>query len=152
MKKATASLAITFECVDLPGADDPRYTELRLGIQEGVNVVQDVACNQPIVRFACMIQVDRGQPELDFRGTFVQGPRSGRFIYLCWGERRDGVWIGSRRAKIPLSSIPPSLVETAIQTETPIQATIGMKDNKGEPVAATLKPDRITWSIAAKVR
>ena len=149
MSKTTQEITVEFECTQLPEADDPRFVGLRLGIQEGKEVIQDVPCTQVIAHFRCTIRVVMDNETPDFRGACVQGARADRFIYLCWGERKEGAWLGSRRAKLSLEAIPRALVETAMQTAAPLQVRIRMRDDKGAPVAASLKPTFVEWSVGS---
>jgi hypothetical protein len=46
---------------------------------------------------------ESGQP--DFAGSFAQGPKGGRFLYLSLGCREGNAWNWLRRIKIPLSGL-----------------------------------------------
>jgi len=81
-----------------------------------------------------------GQP--DFAGVFVQGPRAKRFIYIDIGQcagQHDTHW--SRRLKIPLTGITPSMIKELSANSTQIlQAKVpGTGKDKG-PNCATVKP------------
>jgi hypothetical protein len=50
----------------------------------------------------------------NFLGSFVQGPRGGRFVYVNSGKRagqNDACW--DRRAKVPLGGLTGALVKSA---------------------------------------
>jgi Family of unknown function (DUF5990) len=76
----------------------------------------------------------------DFRGSFVQGPRGGRFVYINAGElagQAGSPW--RRRAKISLGGISASLI-TALNA-SPSQvlcAHIAGKGKDGGPPAASV--------------
>jgi hypothetical protein len=140
-------VTMEFECIDLPDSNSNKYTNLRLGIQKEKEVRQDVLCSVKQVRFHFPLEVtiDPAGDGLQFRGSYVQGSRSEPFVYLCWGERLGSQWQEFRRAKVPLKTLPRQTVEQAFQTRQPIRAKIRMTTLKGDPVAASLKPDYIEW-------
>lgn len=137
-------MTFEFECVDLPrraaGAE-----QLRLGIQEGKVVRDDAPCTGEVIRFAFSLVVSFGQEKVVFSGTAAQGPSNDRFVYLCWGERVDGLWKPHSRAKVKLNALSRAQVETALRQQRPLRARIKMTGRRGEPVAASLKPEHITW-------
>ena len=111
---------------------------------------QDVACTPcpadgTRFRFSLEAVADPTTGALSFRGGYAQGPRDARFIYLCWGAWGEGGWQHYRRAKVPLSGLDPAAIERAISAGRPIRARIRMSDARGEPVAATLKPEQVQW-------
>ena len=140
-------MTIEFECIDLPDSASPKYANLRLGIQKDKEVLKDVPCSVKQVRFHFPVEVtpDPDGEAMQFRGSFVQGSRDQAFIYLCWGERIGGQWQESRRAKVPLKTLSRQTVEQAFKTRQSIRARIRMTTAKGDPIAATLKPDYIEW-------
>ena len=143
------------ECTDFPCAALSPYAHLRLGIQERDEVRQDVACTPcpadgTRFRFSLEAVVDSasGSPPWagsTLRGGYAHGPRDARFIYLCWGVWGEGGWQHYRRAKVPLSGLAPAAIERAMSAGRPIRARIRMSDARGEPVAATLKPEQVLW-------
>ena len=87
----------------------------------------------------------------NFLGSFVQGPTSGRFIYIdigtCAGQT-DSMW--SRRLKIPLTGISPEtlqklLTDKIMVLETRVQGT----GRDGGPSCATIKPFE-GWRLAKR--
>lgn len=140
---------IRFEitCIDLPGAVFGEHHHLRLGIQENKMVVQDVSADTAQVTFCFAARVrehaSSGRP--NFLGSFVHGTPDRRFVYLNWGERRDGEWLGLRRAKVHLDVIGWEQVNLAETEEQPIRATISMTDDRGKPVSATVSADKVCW-------
>ncbi|AMR32685.1 hypothetical protein A0256_15275 [Mucilaginibacter sp. PAMC 26640] len=80
----------------------------------------------------------------DFRGPFVQGPVSARFIYLNIGSYAGGSgWSG--RLKIPLTGITWAQIHLGTKLATSVQGT----GKNGAPNCATVKPF-IGWSIHAE--
>jgi Family of unknown function (DUF5990) len=88
-----------------------------------------------------------GPPKL--RGPFVQGPPSGRFIYINSGTyagHADSCW--SRRAKIPLSGITWELIEEALSKSGAIlEARIAGTSGDGGPVCATVRLLEDEWRV-----
>lgn len=143
------SLDIELECVDLPTQVPPGLNELRLGVQIGQAVEQDVPCpaEQVILRFPVQVALDPGEGTLRFSGKAVHGPSGEKFLYLCWGEWVDGEWQGNRRAKLPLGPVTRQMVEAALRSGQPLRARIHMTDARGQPVAASLKPGIYEWGM-----
>ncbi|MBN1582987.1 MAG: hypothetical protein JXA89_19920 [Anaerolineae bacterium] len=136
-----------FECVDMPGDVFGEWHHVRLGIQEGKIVVDDVPGSVPSAVFRFVLRVKagpkNGAPNL--LGPHAQGKPGQRFVYLCWGERRDNVWHGFRRAKVQLGHLSWDDIQCAVESGQPIRARISMTGTRGEPVAATVKPEQIEW-------
>lgn len=132
---------MVFECVDLPGAE---YAHWRLGLQEKKAVTQDVPATLAPIRFVFPVEV-RLEGEVSFKGGYVQGPKNDPFVYLCWGERVNGVWQLHRRAKVPLKTLSREKIEQALTEKTPLHARIKLINTKGEPIAASLKPEYLEW-------
>ena len=51
-----------------------------------------------------------------------------------------------RRAKIHLQTIPRELLETAIQEKRALKLELGMTDEKGGPLCASVARDKLLWS------
>jgi len=147
--RAEQTVAFRFVCVDMPGTTFQEHTDLRLGIQEKREVIHDVPADTEGASFAFSLRVreqsDSGDP--NFLGAHAQGSPRDRFVYLCWGTRADGIWHPLRRAKIPLYHITWEQVNAALNAEQPITATIRMTNARGEPVAASVQPDAIAWTL-----
>ena len=152
MKVATNNLQqlmIRLRCIELPGCEFEGRNKVRLGIQKGKDVIEDVLAEAEAIVFTCLLRVeknsDTGKP--NFLGPYAQGTPQARFIYLCWGERQEGVWDGFGRAKIQLKDIDWPSVEQAISAGNPIEAIIKMTDKKGHPLYASVGKDNITWQL-----
>ena len=89
--------------------------------------------------------LDQATNSVIFSGSYVHGPRDSQFVYLCWGERRDGQWTTLRRAKVPLTTLAHHTIETTLRAHQPIRARITMTTAQGAPVAASLKAEYIEW-------
>lgn len=85
----------------------------------------------------------------NFLGPFVQGPATGRFIYLDVGTYAghvDSEW--SRRIKIPLAGITADLIDEVMKRKGRVlEATIAGTAKDGGPNCATVKPVN-GWAIA----
>lgn len=128
-------------CVEPPAGND-----LWIGLQEGRSVVQDVRADfsEQTFRFTLDVQPGaNGQP--NFTGAYAQGTPADRFVYLCWGQRVGGVWVGVRRAKIRLGELSWETIRAAIDADQPIRARISLTDAKGQPITASLKPGQMEW-------
>jgi hypothetical protein len=145
--KHSQTITILIHCRNLPGLVCGERSHVRLGIQKGNDVIEDVSADVEKVTFNVSMRVEQqpsnGKP--NFLGPFAQGTPQERFIYLCWGERVGNNWHGFRRAKIHLKHLEWQAVASSLETGTPIEAFISMTDNKGEPLCASVKKDKIEW-------
>ncbi|MEZ4708018.1 MAG: DUF5990 family protein [Caldilineaceae bacterium] len=142
-------VTIRLHCIELPGRVVGDKNEVRLGIQKGKEVIEDVLAEGEEVIFTCALRVEKneatGMP--NFLGPYAQGTPKERFIYLCWGERKGGLWDGFGRVKVHLKDLEWSAVESAISTGDAIEATIKMVDKKGGPLYASVKKENIVWAV-----
>ncbi len=90
----------------------------------------------------------RSLPETDLRGPQIHGSPGKRFIYLSWGVLDDPGFQMFRRAKIWLDSVPPSVLAEAIERGE-LAGRVGLTDDDGWPVCASIRPPRITWSATS---
>lgn len=148
--KDARQIHILLHCHHLPGIAFEERTQIKLGVQKGREVVDDVFADLKQVTFRVPLRVERnpqnGQP--NFLGPYAHGTPDARFIYLSWGERKNGTWDGFRRAKIHLSQIGWETIEASCQTEKPIEADLEMTDEKGGPLCASVKNEKIKWKGA----
>ena len=75
----------------------------------------DVRKGQLAFAFSVRIGDKAAGAKPNFLGSFVQGPRDGRFVYVNSGRRagqRNTEW--DRRAKVPLSGIGWPLINAAV--------------------------------------
>ena len=122
-------------------------TGVDFGIQKGngnkYEIIQKQQSNKNDLCFKFEISVKETSNALpDFKGPYVQGPLSERFIYIdigtCAGQI-NSVW--SRRLKIPLRNISSEtinllLADTSLILETKVAGT----GKDGGPNCATVKP------------
>ena len=83
---------------------------------------------------------------IDLRGPYIQGPPSGRFIYLSWGTVDDNKHFTLfRRAKLWLDGVPADVMDSAGKLGM-LVGRLGLTDGKGNPVCAAVRPPAIEWS------
>lgn len=140
---------VELRCSELPGTAACGRTAVRLGIQRGAEVVDDVPADVPGVVFEAPLRVVRneanGRP--NFLGPYAHGTVQDRFLYLCWGERIAGGWDGFRRAKVPLKELSWEAVAAHVERGAPLVAELQLTDAKGEPLCASVKPSHHRWSL-----
>ncbi len=137
-------LQLALTCGGLPEPTS-EWAHLRLGLQRGREVAGDAPCTTGVLQFIVPLLVHLRPDEVSFSGDYAQGSGSNRFVYLCWGERQQGVWRLYGRAKLPLSGLSRAQVERALQAQSPVSARLHLRDAHGRPATATLKPTAITW-------
>jgi hypothetical protein len=142
-------ITILLRCRDLPGHCFESHTAVRLGVQRGRDVVDDVPGDVSDVTFTVPLRVTRnaksGNP--NFLGPFAQGTPDDRFIYLSWGERHNGAWDMFRRAKVKLNHLTWETVEQAMKQGESIEAVISMTDRSGGPLCASVREQYIAWKL-----
>jgi hypothetical protein len=142
-------VTILLHCRNLPGNRFESHTAVRLGVQRGRDVVDDVPGDVADVTFTIPLRVTRnaknGRP--NFLGPFAQGNSDDRFIYLSWGERHGGTWEMFRRAKIKLDHLSWENVEQVLRHGEPIEAQLSMTDRSGGPLCATVREHYIAWKL-----
>ncbi len=142
-------IRIQIICQNLPGSQFQGRTSVRLGIQKGTRIIDDVGAGATSATFLASLRVARN-PEtgvLNFLGPYTQGTPRDRFIYLCWGERKNEEWAGFGRAKLPLHPLLSEVGEEALTNGQIITAVTDMKDSKGKPLCATIKSDKVAWRL-----
>jgi uncharacterized protein DUF5990 len=131
--------------MDLPGptcgpsSDQPEgYREIEVGVQRGKEVVGVVPADAKRATWDLDLEVRNGR----LSGPYVQGRGDQRFIYLSWGERKDGEHLMFRRAKLMLEHLDPEVVDGHT-----VEARLGLTDGKGNPRCAAVRPPDITWTV-----
>ncbi len=139
--KSEIEMPIRIILVDPPPGVD-------FGIQEGkgndYKTIQVQRSKASDLQFECSIAVkdNRTDGPPNFVGTVVQGPPTGRFIYIDIGKSAGQInscW--QRRIKIPLQEITWEMIDSLVDAPKRIlQATIPGTDKDGGPSCATVKP------------
>ena len=134
-------IRLRIHCRHLPGTHFDGRTSVRLGVQKGKEVVEDVPADVEGVTFTIALRVTKnpksGQP--NFLGPFAHGTPDDRFIYLCWGEREGEDWDGFRRAKVRLNHLGWERLGEAWETGKPIEVIVDMTDHKGGPTCGSVR-------------
>lgn len=134
-------ITLRIYCHDLPGGHFHEKTAVRLGIQKGREVIDDVPADAETVTFTATFQVGdlkTGQP--NFLGPYAHGKPESRFLYLSWGERKNE-WEMFGRAKVPLAHLDWDRLDKFWRTGEPILLSVSMTDARGRPVCGTVKMD-----------
>ncbi|HJP84412.1 MAG TPA: DUF5990 family protein [Gemmatimonadaceae bacterium] len=101
--------------------------------------------------FAVRVAPDRLGTTLRFLGEFTQGPADKRFVYLNSGRaagQPDTPW--NRRAKIPLTTITPALIDHVRETpNTVLLIEINGRAADGGPVVAS-QLSSTEWRLVPK--
>ena len=118
------------------------------GIQEGKGndyktiQVQRSKASDLQCEFGVGVKGNRDDGPPNFVGSVVQGPPTGRFIYIDIGKSAgqiDSCW--QRRIKVPLQGITWEMIDSAACFPKRIlQATIPGTGKDGGPSCATVKP------------
>ena len=99
--------------------------------------------------FSVNIANDRTAGPPNFRGPAVQGPPTGRFIYINAGTyagQAESRW--SRRAKAPLEAITWELIEEALsKSGAVLEARIAGTAGDGGPACATVRLLNGGWKV-----
>jgi hypothetical protein len=86
-------------------------------------------------------------PAVDVRGPQIQGSPGKRFVYLTWGVVNPlGTFRMFRRAKVWLGAVPADIMAAAVEGGT-LVGTLGLTDDHGRPLCASVRPPRIIWSV-----
>ena len=76
-----------------------------------------------------------------FSGAFVQGPPSGKFVYIDIGTyagQKDSGW--SRRLKIPLTGLTAETLQKLKEPTVILEAKVNGTGKDGGPTCGTIKP------------
>jgi hypothetical protein len=123
------------------------------GLQKGhgsvFETVQTQRSDGRDLRFEFTAEVRNGSAG-DFRGSFVQGPAGGRFVYIDIGTiagQTDTPF--SRRLKVPLSGITPEMLRRAGGPGGAVlEARVPGTGRDGTPACASVK-DFAGWKVTA---
>jgi len=122
--------------IELVGLDCPVLPGVDVGVQQRRDVVQVHPAAGGELRWTLDAEL---LPGPDFRGPYVQGRPSDRFLYLSW--RRSGEMF--RRAKLMLGAVPEEVLAAA---QVGLQGRFRLVLPDGSPVCAALRPPLIEWS------
>lgn len=125
---------------------------LQKGSGNQYETVQTQSSNAEDLQFECTAQVKGEQAEApNLLGSFVQGPKNGRFIYIGIGTHAGqlgSIW--SRRLKIPLQGITWEMIaQTLANPDLMLETRVPGTGKDGTPNCATVKPFD-GWHLATK--
>jgi Family of unknown function (DUF5990) len=149
------SLTVEIRGSDLPGSrcgpglDGRMFENVHVGVARRTDTVELVRADAPAVRWAFEVTVRRHEDgELDVAGPFVHGRRGERSLGLRWGTLAwDDEFDVFRAAKLRLSDVDPALLERAVSSGGRLVATLGLTDEHGHPVCASVRPPAVAWSV-----
>jgi hypothetical protein len=148
---STTAAPITIRIVGhtLPGLDVGGVHNLHVGVQHKVAAVDLVPGDAGRAEFTIPVDVVPGKTSrFDFRGPFVQGKRSARFVYLTWGGVDvEGSFEMVGRLKIQLSALDDDMLVAAQKPGSILEGSLSLSDDNGKPVCGSLSPDRIRWTV-----
>ncbi len=144
----STGIPVTIElvCRNLPGIAAGQAGHLRLGIQRGKEVTEDVSVDREeiIFRFALEAKLNSANRPV-FTGAYAQGTPAERFVYLCWGQRDGVAFLTEMRTKIPLASLTWEEVKQAAAAGRAVRAVLQLSRAEGRPFTGTLKEPHIVW-------
>jgi hypothetical protein len=132
-----------------PGLEGQMYEDVHVGLGQGADTVDLVPGDARSAGWTFELEVRVGEGgALDFRGPVVYGRRGERAVSLRWGTLEwDDTFEVFRAAKLRLSDVDPALVEQAIATGGRLVARLGLTDEHGHPICASVRPPGVTWSV-----
>ena len=144
---AGSELVLVLHCRDLPAAGPGGGDAVRLGVQEGREVTQDVPARGAEVTFSVTLRVteDARTGVVRYGGPFVQGRTGDHFVYLCWLEQRGETWAQIGRAKLPLRYLDDRGVSAALRDGLPMHVFLEMTNARGGPLFATIPEQAVTF-------
>lgn len=117
---------------------------MQMAVQRAVGeLIPPVVCMPALLVFEVTLTVSfpTGEAPPRLTGPGVQGPVDGRFLYLNAGTSAGQVnscW--TRRAKVPLPTLTPELLQHALnQPELILQASIMGQARDGGPACASVR-------------
>jgi hypothetical protein len=134
-----------------PGLAWSCYQGIHVGVQRRPGeVVGLVRGDADEAVFDLAIDVVRDERGVDFRGSFVQGRRGERFLYLSWGEVGPGGGFGMfRRAKLFLAPLAEPETAGSLGPGTRVEASLELTDARGAPTCASVRPPLVHWQVAS---
>jgi hypothetical protein len=153
----TAAVTVEIQGTDLPGRScgpdlhGKPCENVHVGLKHRSGPVELFPGDAASVRWRFEMVVRRDEDgTLDFGGPFVYGRRGERALGLVWGSLRfDDELDVFRAAKLRLEDLDPALVERAVATGGRLVCSLGLTDERGHPICASVRPPLLSWSVAA---
>ncbi len=153
--KSVPTLTVEIRAGDFPGSrcgpnpEGRMYENVHVGLSHRADTVELVRGDAQSARWQVEVTVGRdeeGRPDLG--GPFVHGRRGERSLGLRWGTLAwDDSFEVFRAAKLRFSDVDPALVEHALGAGSRLVASLGLTDQQGYPVCASVRPPDVAWSI-----
>jgi len=142
-------LKLLVHCFNMPGRTYGELTDIRLGIQKGKEVIDEVPADQTNATFTASVRVERKPPSNNpnFLGPYAHGTPQQRFLYLSWSGVSNGDRKMFRRAKLQLGGITWDDIDRAVAADQPLEVTLDMTSKHGGPACATLKVQGVEWQL-----
>jgi hypothetical protein len=133
----------------LPGRHWSGYEEIHVGLQRGTQPVALVRADAPRAVFDLTVEVVPGPDGgVDYRGSYVQGRRGERFVYLTWGELDPAAGFRMfRRAKLTLSGVTDAPFAAAVADGGTVEADLDLTDERGGTLCAAVRPPLVHWRL-----
>jgi hypothetical protein len=125
---------------------------VRFAVQRGKDALLEPcsATGELIFEFPIRVRNDGAEGSPNFLGSFAQGPRDARFVYVNSGTMAgepESPW--TRRAKIPLGGITWAMINR-VKAGSVIEAKIAGTGRDGGPACATLPLLGRGWKLGAQ--
>jgi uncharacterized protein DUF5990/uncharacterized protein DUF5655 len=109
--------------------------------------IEPVPGDSVTARWEFPVTVKRDDDGFDFAGPFVRGDRTDRHFGLVWGDvPGDGTLRLFRGTKFRFADIDSAIIEQAMRPGHHLTARYRMTDANGNPVCASVRPPRVTFS------
>jgi hypothetical protein len=149
------SLTIEIRATDFPGRscgpgpEGQMYEDVHVGLACRGGTIELVRGDARRAGWTFDVTVRRDDTgSLDYGGPFIYGTRGARSVGLRWGTltKHDEFEV-FRAAKLRTSDIDSALIEEAVRDRRHLVACLGLTDQHGHPVCATVRPPDVAWSI-----
>jgi hypothetical protein len=132
-----------------PGPESQMYEDIHVGLACRGGTIELVRGDARRAGWTFDVTVRRDETgSLDYGSPFISGTRGARSVGLRWGTLTEhDEFEVFRAAKLRISDIDTALIEEAVRDRRHLVACLGLTDQHGHPVCATVRPPDIAWSI-----
>jgi len=147
--ESQATMTVRIVGHSLPGLNAANRRNLHIGVQRGAEAVDLAPADARTVTFTIPVRLEMdATARLDFRGPSVHGKPGARFLYLTWGDiAEDGRFEMVQRLKIGLSGLDEAMIAAAREPGVVLQGSLGLTDQRGRPMSASVPAGRIDWAV-----
>jgi hypothetical protein len=145
--KEVNTLELRIHAENLPGATVGGRAEVRVGIQKGQEVEQEVPADAEGAVFTATLSVkrDANDGRAVFTGPYAHGTPKDRFMYLSWGERDGNDFQMFSRTKIPLQGASWDSIMAALDHGKPLEVVVNLTNAEGGIMTGSLKGPAVRW-------